>query len=123
MTPKKILVVEDSTDLADSLIDILKIKGFSTTKTGSGYEAVDLATKELPDLILLDLKLPDIDGYEVYRRLKSNQETANIKILILTASDTFDGAPADLEIASENILHKPHWGISELADRVETELN
>lgn len=122
MTPKKILVVEDSPDLADSLIDILNIKGYHTLKAGGGYEALDIATKETPDLILLDLKLPDIDGYEVYRRLKSNTRTENTRVLILTASDTYDGAPVDLEINSEDILHKPHWGINELATRVETEL-
>jgi DNA-binding response OmpR family regulator len=123
MSPKKILVIEDSPDLADSLVDILNIKGYETKMTASGFEGVTLAANWQPDLILLDLKLPDIDGYEVLRRIQTNELNTQTKVLILTASDTFDGPPANVQIASENILHKPHWGIVELATRIETELS
>ena len=123
MTPKKILIVEDSADLADSLEDMLNFKGYKALKASSGSQGLTLAATEQPDLILLDLKLPDIEGYEVLRRLRKSTTNANTRVLILTASDTYDGPPSDLVISSEDILHKPHWGINELAARVETELS
>jgi DNA-binding response OmpR family regulator len=123
MPPKKILVIEDSPDLADSLVDILNIKGYQTRMVSSGLDGVAVATSWQPDLILLDLKLPDIGGYEVLKQIQDGGLNTKTKVLILTASDTFDGPPENVNIASEDILHKPHWGIVELATRVETELS
>lgn len=122
MSQKKILIIEDSTDLADSLEDMLKFKGYQTLKSNDGTKGIALALTEKPDLILLDLKLPDITGFEVYRKLRNDQWGRDASILILTASDTFESIPEDLNINPDNILRKSNWGIENLAARIEEEL-
>lgn len=123
MTPKKILIIEDSAELADSLEDMLIIKGYNALKATTGKQGLTMAATEKPDLILLDLKLPDIEGFEILRRLRSNESLQGIRVLILTASDVLDNTPVDIKISSNDVLHKPHWGINELADRIEMEIN
>ncbi len=122
MTPKKILIIEDSAELAVSLEDMLVLKGYNAFKASTGRQGLTMAATENPDLILLDLKLPDIEGFEILRRIRASETGKNVRVLILTASDTFDGIPVDISISSEDILHKPHWGIGELATRIEEEL-
>jgi two-component system, OmpR family, response regulator ArlR len=122
MTPKKILIIEDSADLADSLEDMLIFKGYNAIKAMNGKTGLVLAETERPDLILLDLKLPDITGYDVLRQLRKTDWGRQIKILILTASDTSESVPSDITIDNDDILHKPHWGIDNLAARIEGEL-
>ena len=86
--PGKVLVVDDDRDTRDLLQAALEQRGFSVVLTSSGKRAVVLARQETPDLILLDLKLPGMDGYEVLRRLKSSDETANIPVIVITGSLT-----------------------------------
>ena len=122
MTQKKILIIEDSTELADSLEDMLIFKGYLALKAANGKYGLHLALKEKPDLILLDLKLPDIDGYEVIKRLREDDWGKNVRVLILTATDTNDTHPEDSRISPDDILHKSQWGIENLATRIENEL-
>lgn len=121
MTQKKILIIEDSAELADSLEDMLIFKGYQTIKCANGEEGLSLALSQKPDLTLLDLKLPDIEGYDVYRKLRKDDWGKSARVLILTASDTSEAVPADIDIAPEDILHKSHWGIENLAMRIEEE--
>ena len=123
MSQKKILIIEDSTELADSLEDMLIFKGYHAIKSSNGEQGLILATQEKPDLILLDLKLPDIDGYEVYRKLRQDTWGKNAKVLILTASDTSETVPDDIDLPADDILHKSHWGIENLATRIEEEFS
>lgn len=123
MSQKKILIIEDSTELADSLEDMLIFKGYHAIKCSNGEQGLTLATQEKPDLILLDLKLPDIDGYEVYRKLRRDVWGKDAKVLILTASDTSETVPDDIDLPAEAILHKSHWGIENLAARIEEEFS
>jgi DNA-binding response OmpR family regulator len=123
MSQKKILIIEDSPDLADSLEDMLNFKGYQASKCHDGLDGIKIALRERPDLILLDLKLPDIEGFEVYRRLRSDAWGMSARILILTASDSSEAIPTDLDISHSDILHKSQWGIKELADRVEEEIS
>ena len=119
MIQKKILIIEDSQELADSLEDMLVFKGYLALKCGNGETGLATALREKPDLILLDLKLPDIEGYEVYRKLRADDWGKTARVLILTASDTSETVPADIDIASDDILHKSQWGIENLATRIE----
>ena len=122
MSQKKILIVEDSTDLADSLEDMLIFKGYQAIKTGTGQHGLSVAFTEKPDLILLDLKLPDIDGFEVLRKLRRDEWGKLARVLILTASDTNEIVPPDVDINPDDILHKSQWGIENLYSRIEGEL-
>lgn len=122
MSQKKILIVEDSHELAESLEDMLKFKGYQTIKSSTGADGVALALSERPDLVILDLKLPDIDGFEVYRKIREDDWGKDAKIIFLTASDTLEVIPKDLDIDPEIILHKSNWGIENLASRIAAEI-
>ena len=82
---KKILVVEDELKIRNVITMYLKKEGFIVLETGDGLEALSLAEKEKPDLIILDIMLPGMSGYEVCKRIKSNEDIKHIIIVILSA--------------------------------------
>ncbi|MCA9362195.1 response regulator [Candidatus Kaiserbacteria bacterium] len=122
MEQKTILVVEDSPYLAESLADMLDIKGHRALITGTGREAVNLALAEHPDLILLDIRLPDIDGYEVYRRIRADKWGKNAMIIILTASESIENISKNIDLPMDLVLFKPEWSIPDLSTKIESYL-
>ncbi|MEI6242531.1 MAG: response regulator [Chlamydiota bacterium] len=82
---EKILIVEDEKDIVKMLSYNLKKEGFRVIEAGDGEDAIDLAVRERPDLILLDLMLPGIDGLEVCKVLKKESKTNSIPISMVTA--------------------------------------
>ncbi len=82
---KRILIVEDNELNMKLLRDILDAYGYATITTAYGATVLDLACKHLPDLILMDLQLPDVSGLDVARRLKDHVQTRNIPIIAVTA--------------------------------------
>lgn len=82
---QKILLVEDQEDIRLSLATRLKNRGYDVVVAADGAEGVAQALKEIPDLILMDLELPEIDGWEATRRLKAQTTTQHIPIIALTA--------------------------------------
>jgi CheY-like chemotaxis protein len=85
MVPQKILIVEDNDMNRDMLSRRLQRRGYEISVAADGRQGIERAQAVLPDLILLDLSLPEIDGWEVARRLKGEQSTRNIPIIALTA--------------------------------------
>ena len=83
--PKRILIVEDNKVDVRLLKDILESRGYEILLTGDGVEAIDLAVVSLPDLILMDIQLPDISGLEVTRRLRGDKRSRRIPIIAVTA--------------------------------------
>ena len=83
--PQKILIVEDNDMNRDMLSRRLERRGYEITVAADGRQGIERAQAVLPDLILLDLSLPEIDGWEVARRLKGEQSTQSIPIIALTA--------------------------------------
>ena len=83
--PKRILVVEDNKLDMRLLKDILEGSGYETLQAADGLEAIDLAFASLPDLILMDIQLPDISGLEVTRRLRGDERSRRIPIIAVTA--------------------------------------
>ncbi len=79
------MVVEDNIMNLELVSDILEAHGYHVLQTSSGREALSLSQKEQPDLVLMDLQLPEMDGLEVTRMLKQNPETAHICVVALTA--------------------------------------
>ena len=104
---RTVLVVEDEESILEMLRYGLERFGFSVHCVGSGEEALAEATHERPDLVLLDLMLPGMDGLEVCRRLKGSRETADIPIVMLTARDSEADIVAGLEIGADDYLTKP----------------
>ncbi|NCN11902.1 response regulator [Candidatus Kaiserbacteria bacterium] len=118
MEKKKILVVEDSPYLAESLKDMLTIKGYEAILAEDGREGVSMAIEQQPDLILLDIRLPDIDGYEVYRRIRTNDWGAKANIIVLTASESTENISKNIDLPKEDILFKPDWSVSDLLAKI-----
>jgi two-component system cell cycle response regulator DivK len=83
--PERILIVEDNKFDGRLLTDILESRGYETLQTGDGLEAIDLAFASLPDLILMDIQLPEISGLEITRRLKGDDRSRRIPIVAVTA--------------------------------------
>jgi two-component system cell cycle response regulator DivK len=83
--PKRILVVEDDPDNRRIVAKVLSVEGYGVIEATDGIEALAQARAERPDLILMDLALPNVDGWEATRRLKSDPETRSIPVVALTA--------------------------------------
>jgi two-component system cell cycle response regulator DivK len=83
--PKRILIVEDNEIDVRLLKNILEMRGYDTLQTGDGLEAINLAFANLPDLILMDIRLPEISGLEVTRRLRGDERSRRIPIVAVTA--------------------------------------
>lgn len=118
MQQKKVLIVEDSPYLADSLVDMLELKNYHALVAPTGREAVAIALEKEPDLILLDIRLPDFDGYEVFRRLRATPWGATAKIMVLTASESTENISKNISLPTEDVLFKPDWSIPQLLERI-----
>ena len=81
----RILCIEDEPEMIDLIRLILNRHGFDVQGAGGGVEGFSKAQTELPELILLDLMMPDMDGWEVYQQLKANEKTRHIPVIIVTA--------------------------------------
>jgi two-component system cell cycle response regulator DivK len=102
-----VLIVDDNEQNAKLARDVLRAAGFRTIEAASGTAAIAGATAEQPDVILLDLRLPDLDGTDVARRLKGDPRTAHIPVVALTSLALRDGADWLLEAGFAGYLEKP----------------
>jgi CheY-like chemotaxis protein len=82
-----VLIVEDQSELRRLYVQHLSISGFDVIEAGNGEDAVASTSAQLPDVVLMDLSLPIVDGWEATRRLKTDQRTAHIPVVALTAHD------------------------------------
>ncbi len=101
------LVVEDEPEIADLVKFHLQREGIEVTITRSGRRALELAREELPDLLVLDLMLPDLDGLEVCRRLKEHDETKSIPVVMLTARGSEADIVTGIEMGADDYVTKP----------------
>ena len=112
-----VLVVEDNDRNMKLLRDVLTANGFTTLEATTGARAVELAREHAPELVLLDIRLPDIDGLEVLRRLRADGRTASITILALTAQAMEGDRERFLTFGFDGYLPKP-VNIVEIVDIV-----
>lgn len=103
----KILVVDDETDILNLLDYNLKKAGFDVLLASDGPEAIECARDRRPDLIVLDIMLPDMEGTEVLKRLKSNDSTRGIPVIMLTAKGEEVDKIVGLELGAEDYITKP----------------
>lgn len=120
-TAHKILVVEDSQEIAFALRKCLEDSGFHVVVAGSGGAALSLLTAEKPDLVILDLVLPGLDGLEVCRRIRQQPDTARLPVIILSVRSEMVTKVVGLELGADDYLVKP-VGVSELIARVRAHL-
>lgn len=102
-----ILIVEDEKDIVKMLDYNLKKEGFKTLIAHDGEDALDAANTKLPDLVLLDLMLPGLDGLEVCKTLKAERKTASIPIIMLTAKSQESDKIVGLELGADDYVTKP----------------
>lgn len=107
MSKGKILIVEDDRDIAEMVEYNLMEEGYKTLSAFNGEDGVKLAKKESPDLIILDIMLPIIDGFEVCRILKKEQITADIPVIILSAKSQETDKIVGLELGADDYITKP----------------
>ncbi|MCA9358909.1 response regulator [Candidatus Kaiserbacteria bacterium] len=119
MSKKTVLVIEDSSYLAESLVDMLSMKDFNALVAPNGREGVSIAVEQKPDLILLDIRLPDIDGYEVYRRIREDSWGKKANIVVLTASESTENISKNIDLPSDRVLFKPDWSVKDLLNKIE----
>ena len=117
--PKKILVVDDNQDSRELVVKVLKNKGYVMVEAVDGEEAVEKAVAEKPDLILLDISIPKLNGYEVTRVLKSREEFKSIPVVALTAHAMKGDRTKALEAGCEGYITKP-INVRELAAQVKS---
>ena len=115
MSQAKILIAEDEPEIAASLQALLAARGYEARCAGDGPEAVALARREPPAVLLLDVRLPGLGGLEVCRALKSDPATGGIKIIVITGLGAAGEAEKALRSGADDYLVKPFDGEKLLA--------
>jgi pilus assembly protein CpaE len=119
---EKILIIDDDLDTLRLVGLMLQRQGYQISAATNGQQGLDKAFEEFPDLILLDIMMPDMDGYEVTRRLRRNPSTMETPILMFTAKTQLDDKVIGFEVGANDYLTKPTHP-SELQARVKTLLS
>ena len=114
-----ILAVDDRPRNLELLREVLGEEGYEVIEALSGGQALECAARKLPDLILLDVIMPDMDGYEVCRRLKSNPATADVPVIFLSADSGKESVVQGIEVGGVDYVTKP-FARAELVARVNT---
>lgn len=104
---KKVLIVDDEPNIIMSLDFLIRKEGYELFMARNGAEAMEQVEKHLPDLIILDIMMPDIDGYEVCRQIKNNEKTAHIKIVFLSAKSKQSDVQKGLDLGADKYITKP----------------
>lgn len=115
---KKILFVEDDTSLQKTFGTILKDKGYEVISAFDGETGLKMTKEERPDLILLDLILPKIHGFEVLKKLKEEKETQEIPIIVLTNLEDTENVGKALELGATTYLFKTQYGLEEVLEKI-----
>ena len=104
---KTILIVEDNEKNMKLARDILRAKGYATLEAVNGLDGVRLALEHKPDLVLMDIQLPDINGIEAFERIRANAETAKVPVIAFTASVTTGDRSRIGDAGFDGFLGKP----------------
>jgi DNA-binding response OmpR family regulator len=122
MSPKKVLIIDDEADLVETIRFPLELEGFQVLAAYNGEEGLNQARSENPDLILLDLMLPKLDGYKICRLLKFDDRYKHIPIFMLTAKTQEKDKILGKETGADEYLTKP-FDIDELVTKIKSNLS
>jgi DNA-binding response OmpR family regulator len=120
-TKKTILIIEDEKSLRGAIKDILRLKDFLSLEARNGREGVDLAFKKHPDLILLDLIMPEMDGMTALKKIREDEWGKKVPIIILTNLSATNEHPVD--DAATHYLIKSDWKLHSVMKKIEEILN
>ena len=121
MSLKTVLIIEDEEDAADMFAEMMRVSGYRVLKTSSSTPALTMMTDEKPDVVILDIMMPEISGLEILRQMRRDPMLASIPVVVVSAKSL----PADIKIGMEAgasmYLTKP-VGFSELKEAIERAL-
>ena len=118
---KKVLIIEDNNDIRENVAEILQLAGYETFEAGNGKAGVEIATNQLPDIILCDIMMPELDGYGVLYLLNKNPDTAATPFIFLTAKAERIDLRKGMDMGADDYLTKP-FDDMELLNAIETRL-
>ncbi len=116
---KTILLIEDESALQKTIGDALLQEGFQTLSALDGEAGLRLAQEQHPDMILLDLILPKVNGFEVLKSLKEHKETQNIPVIVLTNLESMEDIQKALDLGATTYLVKSNYTLQELVEKVQ----
>ncbi|MBA4304388.1 MAG: response regulator [Sphingobacteriaceae bacterium] len=104
---QKVLIVDDDPSILLSLDFLMKKAGYAVFIARDGAEALDILQREIPDCLVLDIMMPEVDGYEVLRQVKENAATSHIKVIMLSAKSRETDIQQAMELGADNYITKP----------------
>lgn len=104
---RKILIVDDEPNIVMSLEYIFKKENFKVFIARDGAEAIEIAEKNIPDIILLDIMMPNVDGYQVLNYLKQNENLMDMKVIFLSAKNKISDIELGLQLGADKYISKP----------------
>lgn len=119
---KKILIVDDEPNIVMSLEYVFKKENFEVFIARDGSEAIDIANKNIPDIILLDIMMPNVDGYQVLKFLKEKEDLKNIKVIYLSAKNKLSDIEFGLKLGADKYISKP-FSVKKLVKEVKSLLS
>ena len=123
MEKKKILIIEDDNILQEALREFLTAEGFETLSALDGEDGIKIGKEKKPDLILLDIILPKMDGYEVLKVMKEDESAKNIPIIILTNLGSLNDVEKALNLGATTYLIKADYKLAEVTNKIKEVLN
>lgn len=121
MNEKTILIVEDEPDAAELFAEMMRVGGFRVLKTTSSAPAMDMLTSEKPDLVILDVMMPDISGLDILRQMRLDPALAHIPVVVVSAKGTPTDIKTGMDAGASTYLTKP-VGFLELKEAVDRAL-
>ena len=121
MDQKTVLIIEDEEDAADLFAEMMRVSGFRVLKTSKSAPAMSMMTADKPDIVLLDIMMPEISGLDILRQMRRDPNLANIPVIVVTAKSMPADIKNGMEAGASTYLTKP-VGFQELKDAVDRTL-
>ena len=104
---KRILLIEDNHSLREEILNVLELEGFEVRTAENGRVGLERLKDEIPDIVLCDLMMPDMDGYETLQAIRSNPATSTLPVILLTARDDEQCKTRGAELGADDYVTKP----------------
>ncbi len=118
---EKILIIEDNHQVRENISEILESEGYEMYQAEGGHSGIDISKRVQPDLIICDIMMPEMDGFEVLENMRKNVLTSNIPFIFLTAKDTREDLRKGMQLGADDYISKP-FTIEEILNAVNTRL-
>jgi DNA-binding response OmpR family regulator len=120
---KKILIVEDELSIRELFVETLLSHGFECLSASNGLEGLNLSLTAKPDVILLDLRMPEMDGLTMLKEMRKKDEGSNIPVIILSTVNDEKSVSEALQWGVSDFLEKSSWNVDELLERIRSKFD